>query len=65
MATVTLDKSKKTLTIVLPYDEEGHPSGTGKTMNIASTGGNKPTGVKLPNGKEIIVGVNAYYKPGA
>lgn len=38
------------------------PSSTGKTLVVATTSGNKATGVKV-NGKEVILGVNAYIKP--
>ena len=35
------------------------PSSSGKTLVVASTRGNKATGV-LVDGKEIVIGVNAY-----
>ncbi len=38
------------------------PSATGKTLTVASSGGNKPTDVTI-NDKPVIVGVNAYIKP--
>jgi hypothetical protein len=37
------------------------PSASGKSLVVASTGGNMATGV-LQDGKPIIVGVNAYIK---
>jgi hypothetical protein len=37
---------------------------TGKTLKVASSSGNKPTDVKI-NGLPVIVGVNAYIKPGS
>ena len=38
------------------------PSATGKTLTVASSGGNKPTDATI-NDKPVIVGVNAYIKP--
>ena len=35
-------------------------SKSGKSMNIASTLGNKPAGIQV-DGKDVIVGVNVYY----
>jgi hypothetical protein len=37
-------------------------SSTGKSLIVASSGGNKATTVAV-NGKPVIVGVNAYIKP--
>ena len=39
------------------------PSATGKTLTVASSNGNKPTDVQI-NGLPVIVGINAYIKPG-
>lgn len=49
-----------TVVITLPFDKDGRDSKSGKTKVHASTNGNRPCGVKLPNGKELVVGVNAY-----
>ena len=38
------------------------PSATGKTLTVASSGGNKPTDATI-NYKPVIIGVNAYIKP--
>lgn len=61
---VTIEKGE--LVIRLPLGE-GRLSGTGKNMVVASTGGNQKTGCVIPNGpgkgKEIVLGLNAYYKP--
>ena len=38
------------------------PSSSGKTLTVASSGGNKPTDATV-NDKPVIVGVNAYIKP--
>jgi hypothetical protein len=40
------------------------PSSSGKTLSVASSNGNKPTEATI-NGKPVIVGVNAYLKPGS
>ena len=37
------------------------PSSSGKTLIVASTGGNVQTGVEV-NGKPVFVGLNAYIK---
>lgn len=37
------------------------PSASGKTLSVASSGGNKATTVQV-NGKPVIVGINAYIK---
>jgi hypothetical protein len=41
--------------------QEPTPSTSGKTLVIASTRGNIPTGI-LINKKELILGLNAYIK---
>jgi hypothetical protein len=56
---VTIEKNE--LVIRLPL-QEPTPSGSGKTLVIASTHGNQKTGVQF-KGKEVTVGVNAYIKP--
>jgi len=56
----TIDEKNKTLTIVIDL-EEPHPSGSGKTLVVASTHGNQTTEATL-NGQSIIVGVNAYIR---
>ena len=38
------------------------PSASGKTLVVATSHGNQPSGAAL-NGKPIIVGLNAYIKP--
>jgi len=38
------------------------PSASGKTLVVATTGGNTPTTATV-NGKPVIVGINAYIKP--
>lgn len=56
----TIDEKNKTLTITLDL-EEPHPSGSGKTLVVASTHGNQQTEAML-GGKAITVGVNAYIR---
>ena len=51
------------LTIVIPCDETAStPSGSGKTMRVASTNGNPASSV-IVKGKPVYIGVNAYIKP--
>lgn len=38
------------------------PSSSGKTLIVASTGGNKTTNA-LVDGKPVVIGLNAYIKP--
>jgi hypothetical protein len=52
-----------TLHIEIPLHAP-RPSATGKTLTVASSNGNKPTDVQI-NGKPVIVGINAYIKPGS
>lgn len=56
---VTLEKD--TLVIRLPLLKESKPSKTGKTVVVATSGGNQVTTVSI-KGKPLIVGVNAYVK---
>ena len=56
---ITINKAQNQMTIVMPIDPK--PSGSGKSMVIASTRGNQPTGVKF-EGKELTLGVNCYHK---
>ena len=46
------------LVITIPMNDP-RPSASGKTLVVATSGGNKPTSVQV-NGKPIIVGLNAY-----
>ena len=47
------------LVIRLPLNRSPVPSGSGKTLVIASTRGNRTTEAVI-NGQPVIVGVNAY-----
>jgi hypothetical protein len=48
------------LIITMPM-QQPTPSASGKTLVVASTHGNQKTGVEI-EGKEVIVGLNAYIK---
>jgi hypothetical protein len=50
------------LVIRIPL-ETPRPSSSGKTLIVATTGGNIVTGAKLSDGRPVVVGVNAYVKP--
>lgn len=50
------------LVIRLPLNSPATKSATGKTMVVASSHGNQPTEAVV-DGQQVIVGVNAYYKP--
>ena len=47
------------LTIVIDEESELLPSSTGKTLVVASSHGNMPTGIQI-NGQVLRVGVNAF-----
>ena len=55
--TVTSDGKKLTITIEI----DPHASKSGKSLVIASTGGNLATECKY-EGKPVVVGLNAYVK---
>ena len=38
------------------------PSASGKTLSVATTGGNVTT-TAVVNGKPVVIGLNAYIKP--
>jgi hypothetical protein len=48
------------LVITLPL-QAPTPSSSGKTLVVATSSGNKTTDAKI-DGKEVVVGVNAYIK---
>jgi hypothetical protein len=54
---VTIEGSE--LVIRLPLNRTPVPSGTGKTLVIASTHGNRTTAAVV-NGQPVIIGVTAY-----
>jgi hypothetical protein len=49
------------LTIQIPVKAVPSPSATGKTLSVASTGGNITTSVMV-QGKPVVIGLNAYIK---
>jgi len=51
-----IENGKLIITISLV---EPHSSKSGKTLVVATSSGNKPTGA-LVNGKPVVVGLNAY-----
>lgn len=57
---VTVDKTKKEVTIVLPLTEP-KPSKSGKSKTIASTFGNFQSDATY-DGQRVTVGVNAYIR---
>lgn len=54
---LTINEKAQTVTITLPLTQR--PSASGKSVLLASTGGNAASGVEF-DGREVIVGVNAY-----
>jgi hypothetical protein len=51
------------LIIEIPVNGTPVPSGTGKTLVVASSHGNKATDAKI-DGKQVVVGLNAYIPKG-
>jgi hypothetical protein len=49
-----------TLIVEIPMNEP-RPSASGKTMVVASSGGNVTTTAEV-NGQPVVIGVNAYIK---
>lgn len=49
------------LVITIPIAQDPQPSASGKTLIVATSGGNKETDV-LVQGKKVVVGLNAYVK---
>ena len=50
------------LTIQIPVNDPPRPSSSGKTLIVATSGGNQPTTATV-NGKPVTIGLNAYIKP--
>ncbi len=59
---VTVEKGE--LVIRMPLRKDPKPSASGKTLVVATSGGNQKTEA-MHNGMPITVGVNAYIKPAA
>lgn len=54
-------KDGKQIQITMDVEKDRPESSSGKTLRVASSEGNKPSGVKDPKtGKEVIIGLNAY-----
>lgn len=49
----------KELVIRIPIENPPRPSKTGKTLIVASSGGNQVTSATV-DGKQVVVGVNCY-----
>ncbi len=58
---IVTEGKKKMLVITAPIADRPSASKSGKNLLLASTGGNLNTGVKM-DGKDIILGLNAYVK---
>ncbi len=50
------------LTIEIPIIDPPRPSKSGKTLIVATSGGNKPTSATV-DGQPVVIGFNAYIKP--
>ena len=55
---MTAEIKNGNLIITIPMNEP-RPSASGKTLVVASSGGNRPTTAEV-SGKPVIVGCNAY-----
>jgi hypothetical protein len=63
MLTARIEGPKGKQKLVIEIDvEEPKASTSGKTMVIASSHGNQTTTATF-NGKPIVIGLNAYFKP--
>lgn len=49
------------LVVTIPMNQP-RPSASGKTLVVATSGGNVVTGAQV-NGKAVTIGLNAYIKP--
>lgn len=56
---VSLSKDQKSLIVELPLISPPKTSSSGKTLLVATTGGNKETEVEV-NGQLVHIGCNAY-----
>ena len=54
---IQIEVKEKTLTITIDLAHRGKPSSSGKSIIVASTGGNQA----IP-GTDVILGLNAYVK---
>jgi hypothetical protein len=58
---MTAEIKGNNLVITIPM-QDPRPSASGKTLVVATTGGNIATTATV-NGKPVTIGVNAYIKP--
>lgn len=56
---VTVDEKKHLLIVEVPLISPPRPSGSGRTLLVATTAGNKESEVVI-NNQNVIVGLNAY-----
>jgi len=56
-----LSKDGKFLIITMPIIDPPTPSGSGKTLVVCSTRGNKQTDIEI-GGKTVTIGLNAYIR---
>lgn len=50
------------LVVRIPVNDPPRPSASGKTLIVATSGGNKATAA-IVNGQPVVIGLNAYIKP--
>lgn len=60
-ASIEVTGNDRVLVLRVPMNDKPTPSASGKTLVIATTRGNKVTELEV-EGKNVIVGVNAYIK---
>jgi len=60
--TMSATIENNTLIIRLPL-QSPRPSSTGKSLVVATSGGNQVMPTAIVNGKPVTIGVNAYIKP--
>jgi hypothetical protein len=58
---ITVTVAKGVMTITIPM-QKAAPSSSGKSMVVATTSGNITTDCII-DGKPVVLGLNAYYKP--
>jgi hypothetical protein len=58
---VKIEKKGKKDVLIITAEIEERPSKSGKSTVVFSSNGNQPTTTEY-KGKQLIVGVNAYYK---
>ena len=61
LLSMKIDDRAETMTIVLSLEKKPKPSGSGKSLVIAASGGSMSTGV-LVDGKDVHISAVAYTK---